>query len=85
MKARPIIAGPNSPTQHLSQLIEKIISPLVPLLKSHVKDDWDFRGKLPSYIHYPSKLYSCDIVSLYSNITHDLGLTALEYYIDKYK
>ena len=29
LKARPIIAGPNAPTQHLSELIEKIISPLV--------------------------------------------------------
>ena len=30
LKARPIIAGPMSPTKHLSQLIGKIISPMVP-------------------------------------------------------
>ena len=35
LKARPIIAGPNVPTQHLSELIEKIISSLVPHLKSY--------------------------------------------------
>ena len=85
LKARPIIAGPNAPTQHLSELIEKIISPLLPHLKSYIKDDWDFRRKLPSHIEYSSTLYSCDIVSLYTNITHELGLTALEYYIDKYR
>ena len=85
LNARPIIAGPNAPTQHFSELIEKIISPLVPHLKSYIKDDWDFRRKLPSHIEYSSTLYSCDIVSLHTNITHELGLTALEYYIDKYR
>ena len=83
LKGRPIIAGPNSPTQHLSELLEKILSPLVPYLKSYIKDDWDFRKKLPSHFNYNCSLYSCDIVSLYSNITHDLGLTALEYWIEK--
>ena len=33
LKGRPIIAGPNSPTQHLSQLLDKIISHIVPHLK----------------------------------------------------
>lgn len=85
LKGRPIIAGPNSPTQHLSQLLDKIISPIVPYMKSYVKDDWDFRRKLPVNFEFPCKLHSCDIVSLFSNITHELGLTALEYYLDKYK
>ena len=79
LKARPIIAGPVAPTQHLSELIERIISPLVPKLKSFIKDDWDFQRKLPRILDYPATLYSCDIVSLYTNINHDLGLTALEY------
>ena len=85
LKARPIIAGPKAPTQHLSELIEKIISPLVPKLKSFIKDDWDFQRKFPRFLNYPATLYSCDIESLYTNISHDLGLTALEYYINKYR
>ena len=48
----------------------------------YVKDDCNFLRKLPPCSHYPAKLYSCDVVSLYSNITHELGLTSLEYYID---
>ena len=43
LKARPIVAGPNSPTQKLSELLEKILSPLVPRQKSYIKDDWDFQ------------------------------------------
>ena len=83
LKGRPIIAGPSSPTQHLSKLLERILSPLVSHMKSYIKDDWDFLRKLPNKINYDCTLYSCDIVSLYSNITHDLGLTALKYWIEK--
>ena len=85
LKGRPIIAGPNAPTQHLSKILDKIISPLVPLLQSYIKDDWDFYRKLPSKFDYDCTLYSCDIVSLYSNITHELGLTAMEFWINKYR
>ena len=34
--------GPESPTQQLSNLIEILLKHLVPTLKSHIKDDWDF-------------------------------------------
>ena len=78
LKGRPIIAGPSSPTQHLSKLLEQILSPLISHLKSYIKDDWDFLRKMPKKIDYDCTLYSCDIVSLYSNITHDLGITALK-------
>ena len=46
LKGRPIIAGPEAPTQRLSELMEKLLSPLVPLLKSYVKGDWNFMNKL---------------------------------------
>ena len=79
LKGRPIIAGPNSPTNHLGELLKKIISPLVPNFKSYIKDDWDFLRNLPNNIPYPCNLYSCDIKSLYTNISHDLGLKALNF------
>ena len=43
---RPVIAGPNSPTQRLSFLLEKVWTPLVTKLKSYIKDYWDFSKKL---------------------------------------
>ena len=85
LKGRPIIAGPESPTQRLSELLEKILSPLVPLLKSYVKDDWDFLRKLPRSVDFDCELYSVDIVSLYTSIPHDLGIEAISYYIDKHR
>ena len=83
LKVRPVVAGPNAPTQHLSELLEQILKPLVPYQKSFIKDDWDFIRKFPSKLDYPCKLYSCDITSLYTSIDIELGLTALDYWIKK--
>ena len=83
LKARPIIAGSNSPTNRLSELLEKILTPLVPHLKSYVKDDIDMLRKLPRKIDCDSDLYSFDVVSLYTSIGHDLGIEALSYWYDK--
>ena len=83
LKGRPIVGGPNSPTRGISALLEKILTPIVSCLKTYVKDDWDFIRKLPSHVDYPCVLASCDVVSLYTSIPHDLGLEALSYWIDK--
>ena len=83
LKVRPVVAGPNAPTQHLSALLEKILKPLVCHQKSYIKDDWDFIRKFPTNISYPCTLYSCDISSLYTSIDLDLGLTALNFWIDR--
>ena len=37
------------------------------------------------YVEYPCVLASCDVVSLYTSISHDLGLETLSYWIDKKK
>ena len=68
LKGRPITAGPNSPTRPLSELLEKILSPFVPRLRTYVKDDRYFLTKLPQWIDYDCKLISCDVVSLYTSI-----------------
>ena len=83
LKGRPIIAGSNSPTNRLSELLEKLITPLVPQLRSYVKDDIDMLGKLPRKLDCDCDLYSFDVVSLYTSISHQLGLEALSYWYDK--
>ena len=42
LKGRPIISGPESPTQRLSCIIETLLKPIVPHLITYVKDDWEF-------------------------------------------
>ena len=82
LKGRPIIAGPASPIKPLSKLLDKILSPLVPLQGSYIKDDWDFIRSLPGKIDYGCELITCDIVSLYTSIPHDLGITAISFWYD---
>ena len=84
LKGRPIISGPISPIKHLSKLISKILAPLVPLQESYVKDDWEFIKQLPRTLTYDAELYTCDIVSLYTSIPHDLGVEAMDYWIRNY-
>ena len=85
LKGRPITAGPKTPTRGLSELLEKILAPLVPHLKTYVKDDRDFLSRIPRNIDYECDLISWDVVSLYTSIPHDLGIEALRYWLTKYK
>ena len=83
LKGRPICGGPDAVTQGASKLLDKILSPLVPHLKSYIKDEWDFVRRFPKKVEGSFKLLSCDIVALYPSIPIDLGLQALEYWIDR--
>ena len=57
LKARPIISGPESPTQRLSCFIENLLKPAVSCLTTYVIDDWDS-------LNFDSVHYSCGIESL---------------------
>ena len=80
---RPIVAGCTTPTRPLSELIEKILKPIVETQKSYVKDDWEYLSHLPNSIDEPCNLFSCDVTSLYTSIPHDLGLEAAKYWLAK--
>ena len=81
---RPIVAGPNCPTSRLSNLIDIILKPLVSHVTSYIRDSTDFLTKLPTKVPNETLLARFDVVSLYTNIPHDLGLTAVKYWLDKY-
>ena len=83
LKGRPIVAGCSTPTRGLSELISKILKPIVESQDSYVKDDWDVLRKLPKNSDGQQKLFGCDITSLYTSIPHDLGLEAMIYWIRK--
>ena len=81
LKVRPIIAGPECPTKRLSNLIDIILKPMVQKIKSYIKDDIDFLSKCPRSTKDSTMLYTYDVVSLYTNIPHALGLEAIEYWL----
>ncbi len=52
-------------------------------MKSYVRDDIDFLKHIPDTIGENEVLVTFDVPSLYSNISHELGLEAISYWIDK--
>ena len=64
-------------------MTEILLKPLVPILKTYIKDDWDFLRKLPTKIPFDSTMYSCDISSLYILIPTELGVEAISYWLHK--
>ena len=83
LKFRPIIAGPICPTSNLSTMLDEMLKPLLPQIKSYIRDDHDFLQKLNRNITDSMIFASFDVESLYTNIDHHLGKTAIAYWIDK--
>ena len=79
---RPIVAGPTNETHRLSNLIDIILKPMTKHVKSFIRDSTDFLNHLPTTVSPNSILASFDVESLYSNIPHELGLEAIEYWLN---
>ncbi|CAG2193235.1 unnamed protein product [Mytilus edulis] len=82
LKCRPIVGGPNSVTQNLSHFIDIVLKPLCREVPSFIRDDLEFLNHLPKTVNPNSELITFDIVSLYTNIPHDLGITAVKYWLE---
>ncbi|CAG2195900.1 unnamed protein product [Mytilus edulis] len=82
LKFRPIVGGPSSVTQNLSHFIDIVLKPLCREVPSFIRDDLDFLNHLPKTVNPNSELITFDIVSLYTNIPHDLGITAVKYWLE---
>ena len=85
LTSRPIVSGPNAVTKGLSQLLEKILTPITFQLRTFIKNEYDFLGKFPRNIGTDTYIMCCDIKSLYTSIPNDLGMTALQYWIQQKK
>ena len=44
----------------------------------------DFLNYLPNKIDFDSTFVSFDVTSLYTNISHDLGIEAISYWIEQF-
>ncbi|CAJ0940300.1 unnamed protein product, partial [Ranitomeya imitator] len=76
---RPIVASTNSLLSPLAITLEKILSPLVPLIKSYLKDTSDFLKSLRDLgpISEGCLLVTMDVNSLYTSINHEDGIRAV--------
>ena len=85
LKLRPIIAGPSSSTQRLSNLLDILLKPLCKKVPSFIRDDMDFLNYIPDRVPLNTILVSFDVTSLYTNIPHDLGIQAVTFWLEKYQ
>ena len=81
---RPVVAGPAAVTSRLSNLIDILLRPFIPYVKSYVRDDIDMLNHLPATIGEDEILLSLDAASLYTNIDHDLAIEAITYWLDRH-
>jgi len=84
LKFRPIVAGPISDTSHLSSLLDEILKPYVNHVPSNLKDTYDFLKKLPESPNPDTFPITYDVKDLYTSIDHELGLTAVRYWLQKH-
>jgi hypothetical protein len=69
-------------TQRLSHFIDIILKPLCCEVPSFIRDDLEFLNHLPTTVNPNSELISFDVVSLYTNIPHDLGISAITFWLE---
>ena len=81
---RPIVASPNCPTRRLSNLIDILLKLFLIHIKSYMKDNLDFLAKCYRENKWDTILRTFDVVELYSEIAHEYGLEAIEYWLDKF-
>ncbi|MCG7874810.1 MAG: GIY-YIG nuclease family protein [Candidatus Thiodiazotropha endolucinida] len=84
LQFRPIVAGPRCETSHLSSLLDVLLKPFLTKIESYLKDGIHFLNSIPKKVSENTRLISFDIVSLYSNIPHGLGLEAISFWLDRY-
>ena len=77
---RPVISGCGTPTEKISAFVDQKVRPLVPEIKSYIKDTNDFLHKLGRIGELPEGAILCtiDVVGLYPHIPHNEGLEALK-------
>ena len=84
LKMRPIVAGPNCVTSHLSNFVDILMKPFLKKVKSFVRDDIDFLEKLPRNTNDKKILLTLDVTYRHTNIDNKLGKEAIRYWLEKY-
>ena len=84
---RFITVSIDSATSKLSELLDILLKPFITLAPSYIRDSTDFLNKKPVIINNSEvladiKFVTCDVTSMYPNITLKLGLEAVEYWLD---
>ena len=78
------MAGPACETHRLSNLIDILLKSFISKVQSYVRDDIDFLKYILKIVPQNTLLVSFVVVNLYTNISHDLGIKAINSWLTKY-
>ena len=84
LQFRPIVAGPVCETLRLSNLINILLKPFIKCVKNFVRDDRHFLSFIPNNVSEKAIIVSFDVTSLYIDISHELGLEAIKFWLEKH-
>lgn len=84
IEGRPIVGGPCYYTSGLSEMVDIILKPIVRLLPQILRDSFDLIERTETDFVNHVTLGSCDIKALYTNISIDLAVKAIDFWISKY-
>ena len=82
---RPVISHCGAPTEKVSEFLDSQMQPIMRKGWSYIKDSQDFINKSRKLGKIPDNtiLVTADVVGLYPNIPHNVGLRALKEALDK--
>ena len=83
IEGRPINSGPAYHTKGISMMLHHILQPALQKVKHILKDTFDFVERVEKENQPGTKLVTWDIKALYTNISHDLFIEAISYWIDE--
>ena len=84
---RFITAGPNSPNSKLSEFLDIILKPYLPIIPSYIRDTTDFLNKMPEFSNEEIsdvQIVTCDVISLYPSLEQPLILKAVKYWLTNF-
>ena len=62
-----------------------ILKPFLKRIKSLIRDSLDFLNKCPADIDEDTEIVTCDLISVYTRVSHEFGLEAIDYFLTKYQ
>ena len=85
LKLRQIVGGPKCPTGRLGNFLDLILKPLTKHVKRNIKDNIEFLKTCKRNVTDDTVLVTFDVCSLYTNVPHAFGLSAIEYFVSNYR
>ena len=69
----------------MSNFLDLVLKPLTKHVKSNIKDNIEFLKTCKRNVTDDTVLVTFDVCSLYTNISHEFGLRAIEYFVSYYR